>query len=219
ATCNPNSLIERHRTRIPRLVSDALKRQIQVDQVSARAGWGVWIEIGGLKIAEDPAFGQSPFLSAPRTTLEVDLLPILRGHVRVHTMTLINPDVRLLENATGALNVDSIGAPPGEHNKVSLIVASFFVKSVEVDDGTVHYSRAGQQGAPIEIRHLDGEISGFGFLGRVHLDGKLAFLDDAQNMAVSGTIGPLLHQRVFDPASIPLAIEFEAQSLVVDKLN
>ncbi len=220
AIYNLNSLIERNQTRILTLVGDALKRPVQVDQVSARAGWGVWIEIGGLKIAEDPAFGQSPFLSAPRTTLEVDVLPILRGHVRVHTMTLINPDVRLLESPTGALNVDSIGGPPGQHNKVSLIVASFFVKSVEVDDGTIHYSRAGQQGAPIEILHLDGEISGFGFLGRVHLDGKLAFLEDAQNLTtVSGTIGPLLHQRVFDPASISLDIEFEAQSLVVDKLK
>ena len=219
AIYNLNSLIERNQTRIIRLVSDALKRPIQVDQVSARAGWGVWIEIGGLKIAEDPAFGQLPFLSAPRTTLEVDLLPILRGEVRVHTMTLINPEVRLHENTAGVFNTDSIRGPPGQHNKVSLMVASLFVNSVEVDDGTIHYSRAGQQGAPIEIRHLDGEVSGFGFLGRVHLDGKLAFLEDAQNLTVSGTIGPLLHQREFDTASIPLDIEFEAQPLVVDKLK
>jgi uncharacterized protein involved in outer membrane biogenesis len=219
AIYNLNSLIERNQTRILRLVSEALKRTVQVNEVSARAGWGVWIEIGGLKIAEDPAFGQSPFLFAPRTTLEVDLLPMLRGHVRVHAMTLINPDVRLLENAAGVFNTDSIGGPPGQHNKVSLIVASFFVKSVEVYDGTIHYSRAGQQGAPIQIRHLEGEVSNFGLLGPVHLDGKLAFLEDAQNLTVSGTIGPLLHQRVFDTASIPLHIEFEAQSLVVDKLK
>ena len=219
AIYNLNSLIERNQTRILRLASEALKRPVQVDEVSARAGWGVWIEIGGLKIAEDPAFGQSPFLSAPRTTLEVDLLPILRGHVHVHTMTLINPDVRFLENATGILNTDSIGGPPGQHNRVSPIVASFFVKSVEIDDGTIHYSRAGQRGAPIEIRHLDGEVSSFSSLRPVHLDGKLAFLEDAQNLTVSGTIGPLLHQRVFDTASIPLDIEFEAQSLVVDKLK
>lgn len=219
AVYNLNSLIEHNQTRILRLVSEELKRPVQVDAVSARAGWGVWIEIGGLKIAEDPGFGQSPFLSAPRTTLEVDLLPILRGHVRVHTMTLINPDVRLLENESGTLNSDSIGGPPGQHNKVSLIVASFFVNLVEVVDGTIHYSRVGEQGAPIEIRHLDGEVSRFGFLGRVHLDGKLAFLEDAQNLTVSGTIGPLLHQRVFDTASIPLDIEFEARSLVVDQLK
>jgi hypothetical protein len=219
AIYNLNSLIERNQTRILRLVSEELKRPVRVDEVSARAGWGIWIEISGLKIAEDPAFGKLPFLSAPRTTLEVDLLPILRGQARVHTMTLINPDVRLLENAAGILNTDSIGSPPGQHNKVSLMIASLFVKSVEVDDGTIHYSWAGRQGAPIEIRHLDGEVSGFGFLRRVRLDGKLAFLEDAQNLTVSGTIGPLLHQRKFDTASIPLNIEFEAQPLVVDKLK
>src|SRR5262249_3415490 len=136
-----------------------------------------------------------------------------------HTMTLINPDVRLLENASGVLNTDSIGGPPGQHNKVSPIVASFLVNLIEIDDGTIHYSRVGEQGAPIKIRHLDGEVSSFGFLGRVHLDGKLAFLEDAQNLTVSGTIGPLLHRRVFDTASIPLDIEFEAQPLVVDKVK
>jgi hypothetical protein len=56
---NLNSLIERNQTRILRLVSEALNRPVQVDGVSARAGWGVWIEIGGLKIAEDSAFGRS----------------------------------------------------------------------------------------------------------------------------------------------------------------
>ncbi|MBV8139338.1 MAG: hypothetical protein JO121_27470 [Deltaproteobacteria bacterium] len=219
AIYNLNSLIERNQTRILRLVSEELKRPVQVDEVSARAGFGVWIEIGGLKIAEDPAFGQLPFLSAPRATLEVDLLPILRGAVRVHTMTLINPDVRLLENAAGVLNTDSIGGPPGQHNKVSLMVASLFVNSVEVDDATIHYSRAGQPDAPIEIRHLDGKVSDFGLLRRVHLDGKFAFLEDAQNLSVSGIIGPLLHRRIFDTASIPLDIEFEAQPLVADKLK
>lgn len=134
-------------------------------------------------------------------------------------MTLIDPDVRLLESAGGVLNTDSIGGPPRQHNKVSPILASFFVKSVEVNDGTIHYSRAGQQGSPIEIRHLDGEVSSFGFLGRVHLDAKLAFLEDVQNLTVSGTIGPLLLRREFDTASIPLNVEFEAKALVVDKLK
>jgi hypothetical protein len=36
---------------------------------------------------------------------------------------------------------------------------------------------------------------------------------------MSGTIGPLLHKRVFATASIPLDIEFEAQPLVFDKLK
>ena len=134
-------------------------------------------------------------------------------------MTLINPDIRLLENADGVLNTESIGSPPGQHNKVELMVASLFVQSVEVEDGTIHYSLAGQQGAPIDIRHLDGEVSSFGFLGGVRFDGKLAFLDDTQNLIASGTIGPLLHQREFDTASIPLDIEFKAESLVVDKLK
>src|SRR6202008_3560605 len=67
--------------------------------------------------------------------------------------------------------------------------------------------------------HLDGEVSSFGFLGRVQLDGKLAFLENAQNVTVSGSIGPLLRERKFDTASIPLDIEFAAQSLVIDKLK
>lgn len=69
AIYNLNVLIERNQTRILRLVSEALQRPIQVDEVSARAGWGVWIEISGLKIAEGAAFGQLPFFPHPTPLL------------------------------------------------------------------------------------------------------------------------------------------------------
>jgi len=219
AVSNLNSLIERNQARVIKILSDALERPVQVDQVSARVGLGVWIEISGLKIADDPAFSQEPFLTAPRTTLEVDVLPILSGHVRVHTLTLVDPSVRVIEKEDGSLNTDTIGGPPGKPTPVSPIIASFFVSSVEIQNGSFHYSNEGEEGAPIELHHLDAEIDDFGLLGDFKVDTKLAFLQDAQNLTASGSVGPLLHKRMVDTSSIPLDLQFKADPFVVDQLK
>ena len=219
AVSNLNSLIERNQTRVIKLLSEALKRPVQVEQVSARMGLGVWIEITGLKIADDPDFSPEPFLTAPRSTLEVDLLPILRGHVRVHTLTLVDPSVRVLEKADGSLNTDTIGGPPGKPTPVSPIIASFFVSSLEIQNGALHYGNEGEAGAPIELRRIDAEVEDFGLVGHFKVDAKLAFLQDAQNLTATGTVGPLLHKRMVETGSIPLDVQFKADPFVVDQLK
>ncbi len=219
ALYNLNSIVARNQARIIKLTSAALQRTVHVQKIAAHAGWGIWIEISGLSIDDDPAFGTQPFLAAPTATLEVDLLPMLRGHVSVHTLTLSHPIVRLLEDEKGVMNIDSIGGPPGQSSPVPAIIASFFVRSVELEDGTVTYSQSGQNGAPIEIRGIDGTIDSFGLLNRFQADLKFAFLSDRQNCAMEGTLGPVLHDRMFEEGSIPLDVKLTADPFVVDRLK
>ncbi len=219
AVYNLNSLIARNQARIVKLIADALERPVQVDKVTARAGWGISIEISGLKVGDDPAFSQQPFLTAPTTTLRVALFPILRGHVRVHALTLVNPVVHLLEDAKGNLNVDTIGGPPNSTSPVSPLIATFFVGSLEVEDGALDYNQAGQQGAPISIQQISGTIDDFGLLGRFDADLKFAFLNDRPNCALTGKVGPLLHHRMLETASIPIDLTFKADPLVIDQLK
>jgi hypothetical protein len=223
ALYNLNAIIERNQARIVKLTSDALERPVQVGEVTAHAGWGVSIVISRLQIADDPAFSQLPFLTAPSATLDIDLLPILRGHVRVSALTLVKPDIRVLEDAKGNLNLDSIGGPPsgpaGRNEKVPALLATFFVRSLEIEDGAIHYSQAGQTAAPIQIRHLDGTIDDFGLLSRFQVKLKLALAQDQPNFTITGKVGPLLRDREFDLASTALDLKFKADPLIVDQLK
>ena len=222
ALYNLNAIIARNQAHILNLTSEALERKVQVDQVTAHVGWGISIKVSRLQIADDPAFSQLPFLTAPSATLKIDLLPILRGHVRVSALTLTEPDIRVLEDAKGNLNLDSIGGPPGQpgsNTKVPALLATFFVGSLEIEDGALHYSQNGQTAAPIEIHHLGGEIEDFGLLSSFRLDLKFAFTQEQPNFTIAGKLGPLLHNREFDLASIPLGVKFTAGPLVIDQLK
>lgn len=221
ALYNLNSLIARNQSRIVSLASGALGRTVSFDRISARAGWGVWAEIAGLKVGDDSAFSQTPFLTAPELTVEIDLLPILRGRVQIHALTLVNPEVRLIEDARGNLNIDSIGSTPGqpESAAVSPLLATFFVRSITIESGTIRYSQIGRSGAPIEIRNLAGEMEDFGFLSPFNLDLKFALFADARGVELKGKIGPLLHDRQFDQGSIPMDLAFNADAVVIDRLK
>ena len=71
------------------------------------------VEVNGLTIADDPAFSSKPFLAASDVKVDVEFLPLLAGEARVSRLELSKPDIRLVMNASGDLNVESIGARPG----------------------------------------------------------------------------------------------------------
>ena len=77
-------------------------------------GWGVSVEVSGLTIADDPAFSTKPFLAANDVSVDVEFFPLLRGEAKVMRLELIKPDIRIVMNARGDLNVSSIGASPDD---------------------------------------------------------------------------------------------------------
>ena len=94
---------ERQQQRILARVSDALGRRVDVGQIKAQMGFGVSIEVSGLKIADDAAFSEKPFLSANEVSVEVEFVPLLYGDAKVTRLELINPDIRIVRNARGDL--------------------------------------------------------------------------------------------------------------------
>ncbi|HKN01519.1 MAG TPA: AsmA-like C-terminal region-containing protein [Candidatus Binataceae bacterium] len=218
ALYNLNSIVARNQARILRLASQAAGRQVQVEQVTAHAGWGVWIEITGLKIADDPRFAQVPFLQAPEATIDVEFLPLLHGAAKVGALTLTNPTIRILRAANGDLNVDSIGQTPGAAPSSSALPA-LLIKSLEIKDGTLSYGDAEGKTPPAEIRQLDLTLDNFGFTRPFKIDLKCALIGERQNFAIQGTAGPLAHKGVIDAGSIPLELKVQAGPLVVDQLK
>ncbi|MGO9604516.1 MAG: AsmA-like C-terminal region-containing protein [Candidatus Binataceae bacterium] len=218
AVYNLNSIVARNQARILRLASQAVGRQVQVAQVTAHAGWGVWVEITGLKIADDPRFAQVPFLQAPEATLDVEFVPLLHGAAKVGALTLTSPIIRILRAANGDLNVDSIGQTPGAPSSSSALPA-LFIEALEIKDGTLSYGDAEGKAPPAELRQLDLTVDDFGFTRQFTIDLKLALMGDRQNVAIEGTAGPLAHKGVIDAESIRLDLKVQAGPLVVDQLK
>src|SRR5271165_5034437 len=104
-----NSIIASRQKLLLDKVSEAVGRPVEMQQIKASLGWGVTVAISGVKIADDPAFSQLPFVAANQVSGAVELLPLLGGEVKVTRLVFDHPEIRVLRDAQGQLNVSTIG--------------------------------------------------------------------------------------------------------------
>src|SRR5713226_464540 len=112
AVVNLNSIIASNRTYILTRASDALGRPIEAQDIKASVGWGVMMDITGVKIADDPAFSQLPFVQAGEVYALFEFVPLLARQVKVTRLLLKEPHVRIIRNKAGVLNVSTLSKNP-----------------------------------------------------------------------------------------------------------
>ena len=222
---NLSSIVSKNQKRILARVSDALGRRVEVGQIKTQMGLGVSIEVSGLKISDDPAFSKKPFLAANDVSVEVEFVPLLYGEARVTRLELINPDIRLVRNARGDLNIDSIGtneAPASakkRRTRKKSSLADLSVKALSVENGAIYYNDLAENAAPIEIHRLDLDVTNFSAVAAFDVEMKFAFPGDEQNVAASGKLGPLLQQGVLDTSGIPIDLKLSVDAIPLDKIR
>jgi uncharacterized protein involved in outer membrane biogenesis len=223
---NLSSIVARNENRIIARVSDALGRRVEVGKIQAQMGWGVSVDIAGLKIADDSAFSEKPFLAADDVSIEVEFFPLLRGEARVTKLDLSKPDIRIVMNAKGDLNLSTIGSNANPHNanpehggaKRSSL-ADLSIKALSIADGAIYFNDLSEKAAPIHVRHLDFDVTNFNAGSAFEVESKFAFAGDVQNVEASGKVGPLLNQGVLDASGIPVDLNLKLDSIVLGSLR
>jgi uncharacterized protein involved in outer membrane biogenesis len=225
---NLSSIVAHNEKRILARVSDELGRPVQVGKIQAQMGWGVSVEVTGLAIADDPAFSAKPFLAANDVSVDVEFFPLLLGEAKVTRLELIKPDIRIVMNAGGDLNVSTIGSSPEDahrkaahapnrHKRSSL--AELSIKALSVEDGRIYFNDLGEKATPIHVRHLDFDVTNFNAASAFNVETKFAFPGDDQNVEASGKIGPLLNQGVMDASGIPVDLNLKIDSILLDSIR
>ncbi len=110
AVLNLNRIVQDNRDLILTRASAALGRKVGVEQIKASLGWGVMADLQGVTIADDPAFSSTPFVQAADVLAQVEFIPLLFRQIKITQLTLSNPAVRIMRNASGRLNISTIGA-------------------------------------------------------------------------------------------------------------
>ena len=227
---NLSSIVAHNQKRILAHLSDELGRRVEVGNVSAQMGWGVSVEVSGLKIDDDSAFSSEPFLAASGVTVEVEFLPLLRGDAKVTKLDLAKPDIRILRNADGDLNLSTIGSKPGEshtahkhsaagRSKRRSSLADLSIQALSIDDGEIYFNDLSEKAAPVQVHHLVLDVTNFNPASAFEVETKFAFPGDNQNIELSGKLGPLLERGVVDALGIPIDINFKADSILLDSLR
>ncbi|HEY2662756.1 MAG TPA: AsmA family protein [Candidatus Binataceae bacterium] len=233
AVANLNSIIASQQKMLLDKLGDAVGRPVEIEEIKASLGWGVSIAVSGLKIADDPAFSQLPFVAANQVSGAVELLPLLGGDLKVTRLVLDQPQIRVLRDAQGQLNVSTIGrskekaapaapAPQANiasENKAGGALNALSIENFSLAGGNVYYSDAQDKGAAIEIKRLDLDVSDFSANAPFGVKLKLAALGDQQNFSIAGKAGPILSDGSIDPGKLPLDLKIEVGPLLLDKLR
>ncbi len=125
------------------------------------------VRLKGFQVAEDPAFGPGPFLTVGEGRIGIRLRPLLSGRVELADLTLDEPRIDLVEDASGRLNLATFGAaaapgpvaPRGGARGGSLPGSGLVLSNVRVVNGSVRYTRRGGKEAAIQLERINIAMS------------------------------------------------------------
>src|ERR1700683_630411 len=243
AARNLNSIIEERQGYLLARVSDALDRKVEVSEIRVRLGWGMMADLSGLKIGDDPAISDRPFVEATDAYAKVDLIPLLSRHVHVTEVTLKNPEFHVIRTEQGGYNVSTIGKKRPENLEGSepqnpssgnlgtgaaeaahrrhggQNLRAFYINRLVIDKGVIVYEERGPKHQTVNIEDVDLSITNFSLTRPFDLSLTLSLLSDKNNVDISGSLGPLAQNGVFDPRDAPFSIKAKLGPLDIARLR
>lgn len=147
-------------------LSQALGREVKVGNLGLAPLSG-GVTASDLWIADDPAYSKTAFVQAKALALDVDLgALILSGKLAVTGLTIEQPQIGLIQSASGEWNFSKLGAKgaappapgaaPGDEAKLDLSV-----KLVKIEGGRFTLTRAGRRGKPLVLENVEARARDF----------------------------------------------------------
>ncbi len=247
AAANLNSIIAHNRDRVLAKASDAIGRKVEAQEIKAQIGWGVMADLSGVSISDDPNFSSKPFVRASDIFAKLDLMPLLTRQIRVTSVIFNKPEIRIIRNDQGILNVSTIGhgkkkaeapeqaAPPKRRGKNGApetspmgeapqkatrthILSDVHVRNFQIQDGEIVYRQAGSPA--IKVNSIDVDVQNFTFGSPFQVVVAMAAPgSENQNLKVSGDVGPVMTAGAIDVGALALSLKLSAGPFSLDKLR
>jgi len=183
------------RPRLETELSQHLGRDVKIGNLGLSLLSG-GVSASDIRIAEDPKFGNTPFLSAKSLGVSVDLGALIFSRkLDVTGITIEQPAIMLLENRAGTWNFASLGgnrsAPPPQAGATSGPSSlNLSVKLVKVANGKIVLGRIGSTVTPEVLEKVNVEIRDLSATAAVPFSITAAATGGAQ-IKMQGSAGPL----------------------------
>ncbi len=201
------------RPRIEAEASEALGRPVKVGNLSLSILSGS-VTADNISIAEDPAFGTNPFVTARSLKVGVEIIPLITSkELRVTDITLEKPEITLLKTAAGKWNFSSLGGNATKASKPassgSSTPGNLSVGKLSVTDGKLIVGTANSK-AKTHV-YDDVNITVTNFSPTSQFPFKLtAKLPAGGNADISGQAGPI---NAADAAKTPFDAKVKVNNM------
>jgi AsmA protein len=213
---------DRFRPQVESQMQAALGRRVQIGQL-ALSIWHGGVAASDVSVADDPAYSQIPFLKAKSIGIGVDLLPLIFSKsLTVNSVTIEEPEVRLLRASNGTWNYSTIGtsaatraAGPEQSKRgrrakteprsesaaaTNSSSPSLSIGRLRIVDGRIVVSHAGTRPKPSTYEHLNLTAKNVGYGSKIPFSLEME-TPGGGKLTLDGTAGPI--ERA-DAARTPL---------------
>jgi len=201
------------RPKIESEASSALGREVKLGDLSLSILSGS-VGIEDIRIADDPAFSKSPFITAKSLEVGVELMPLIFSkQLNVTKIALNEPQILLLKAANGTWNFSSLGGAankaPASKPSTSSTPQNFSIGKLEVNDGKLTVGNVNSRTKPQVFDKVNIEVTDFSFTSKFPFE-LTAGLPGGGNADVSGKAGPINPQ---DAAKTPLEASVKVKNM------
>ena len=133
---------------VPR-IETALKRKVEIQDVSVSVWKGLGVDVEGVKVLNPPGFSQEVLVEFNQLQVRVKFFPLLQKRIEIRRFILKDPVINLEKTPTGVSNYADLTESKG--GKIVLPIA---FDQMEIKNGEIHYQDS--QGEK-EIRRKENE--------------------------------------------------------------
>lgn len=168
------------------------------------------IEMGKTRLADAEGFGDKPFASMDRVQLAVKVWPLLTGDLRLDTVILERPRIRLIRDAQGRANWEQFpkgepsapsgdgGGDSGQDSGLPPMVQGLQLAGVRIQEASLLYDDR-QAGQTVTLDPLNLRLSDVRFGGEIPIeaDWQVAMGDGPEldgELTATATVAPDLSQ-------------------------
>ena len=200
------------RPKLEATATEALGRQVKVGNLGLSILGGS-VTADDISIAEDPAFGSTPFVTAKSLKVGVELMPLITSkELHVTGIALEQPQITLLKAADGKWNFSSLGGNAAKTKSSPSSPSStpdVSVAKLNVNDGKLIVGNANSKAKPHVYDDVNIAVSNFSLTSKFPFSLK-AKLPAGGNADISGQAGPI---NAADAAKTPFDAKVKVNNM------
>lgn len=200
------------RPKVESEASDAFGRKVTLGNLSLSVLSGS-VSADDVAVADDPAFSNSPFLTAKSLKIGVELMPLIFSRqLNVTGVTIEKPQITLLKAANGRWNFSSLGGTakkePGK------TPTSFSIAKLSVNQGRLSIGRVNSAKTAI-YDNVEITVRDFSFTSEFPFQ-LTAQLPEGGDVNISGKAGPI---NAVDDSRTPMDAAVKVNNMNVGSLG
>ena len=203
--------------------SQALGRPVKFTALSISALPLPTVRLTGLEVAEDPGFGQGPFVTVSEGRMRIRIRPLLQGRVELADLTLKEPRIHVVEDTAGRLNVATLGggstapapsAPRAAGARPAVAAAGAVLLSrVRIVNGAVDYRKAGAQAATFTLDTIDVTVTQAGAGEALRITGVAQGQPGNVKLTIADGTVTVPPGRAFGDGQVKATVDLEARDV------